>query len=85
MMATRINYCALALAIAKNYFPEAAFAKIENVPLSPADVPHDVDVECFKQLRAQGMSPQVIGELFNLSHQGVYKRLRKAREDALCR
>lgn len=74
-----LNYCALYLAIIKNYTHEQAFEILENGKLSRKKVDLRTLQEMV-QLRGRGLTYKQIGEIFGLRAHAVYKRLKKAQK-----
>jgi len=77
------NYCALALSIVKGYFPETAFAKLESPHpefIKPVILPEDI--YWMDRYRAKGLTYAQIGEIYGLSMDVVYSRIKRRRAKA---
>jgi len=72
------NYCALALSIVKGYFPETAFAKLESPhPHTVDNIILPEDINLMKRYRKRGLTYKQIGNLFGLSMDVVYSRIKR--------
>ncbi len=72
-----VGYYALTLCILKNIVPEQAIAYIEtghHIKLS------EKDVEDMRKFKKSGMSYRQIGEMYGITHEAVYGRLRQRKK-----
>lgn len=72
------NYYALLLSILKRYTPEQSF---EVLQIGKIKQKHDIqknDVNEMVQLKAQGLTYREIGEMFGISGDAAYTRIRRA-------
>lgn len=75
------NYYALAVCILRNCTPEQAFQLLETGKKKRVKKGTCLDVVPERQkLREQGLSYKAIGEIYGMSKDGVYIRLKKAKK-----
>lgn len=72
------NYCALALSIVSDCFPETAFAKLESPrPCLVNKIILPEDINLMKRYQKRGLTYKQIGDLFGLSMDVVYSRIKR--------
>lgn len=74
------NYYALTLSIIHGYFPETAFAKLESP--NPEQIKQIIlpeDLSLMKRYRKHGLTYKQIGDIFGLSMDVVYARIKRGR------
>lgn len=70
------NYCALALAIIKDYTPEQAFEVLENGCISR--VSQKNATQEMIRLKEAGLSYREIGDIFGIPRIAAYRRIGRA-------
>jgi len=74
------NYCALAVSILKDCNPETAFAKLEHEhPAYVKTVVLPEDISLMESYRKRGLTYAQIGNIFGLSMDVVYSRIKRRR------
>ena len=72
------NYCALALSIIRDCNPETAFAKLEHEhPAYVKTVVLPEDISLMERYRKRGLTYEQIGNIFGLSMDVVYSRIKR--------
>jgi len=73
------NYCALALSIVIDCFPETAFAKLESPrpdTINKIILPEDISL--MERYRKRGLTYKQIGNIFGLHKDVVYSRIKRS-------
>lgn len=72
------NYCALALSIIDGCLPETAWARLNNPhPETVKAVILPEDINLMKRYRKHGLTYKQIGDIYGLSMDIVYSRIRR--------
>lgn len=74
------NFCAFALSILGNYTPEQAFDVLEHGAIKRKNNSEDVkkDIAEMVALKLRGLTYRAIGEIYGVSGDVVYTRIRRA-------